>query len=66
MYFLASKSTICGMSFSDREISMGTISRSSNMPSTGIKSGIRSIGLNKYPIVMAIRSFAVKGVRVSL
>lgn len=63
---LASNKTTTGINFNENEISTGTIIKSSNKPRTGIKSGIRSIGLNKYPTVIAISAFAVTGVRLSL
>ena len=62
---LASLITISGISFMDAVINRGTRIRSSKIPRTGIKSGIKSIGLNKYPTVIPINSFAVQGVRGS-
>jgi len=63
---LASDKTIAGISLMEAVINKGTIIKSSNNPRTGIKSGIKSIGLNKYPTVIPIRTFAVTGVRLSL
>ena len=63
---LASIITISGINFIEAVINNGTKIRSSNIPRTGMKSGIRSIGLNKYPIVNPISNFAVHGVRESL
>ena len=64
--FLASSSTVSGISLSDSLIKNGTIIKSSNNPITGMKSGIKSIGLNKYPAVIPIRIFALAGVLLSL
>ena len=44
---LASDKTISGISFIEAVINSGTIMISSNKPSTGIKSGTKSTGLNK-------------------
>jgi len=49
----------------DAVINSGTRIKSSRIPKTGIKSGIRSIGLNKYPTVIPINSLAAHGVRGS-
>ncbi len=45
---LASNKTIAGISLMEAVINKGTIIKSSNKPSIGIKSGIKSIGLTKY------------------
>lgn len=63
--FLASDSTISGINLMEILISIGTIIKSSSSPKMGIKSGIKSIGLNKYPTVKPIKSFAIRGVRLS-
>lgn len=39
---------------------------SSKYPSTGIKSGMRSIGLNAYATIKAVNNFADSGTRLSL
>ncbi len=63
---LAAAITFGGISFIEAVINNGTKIRSSTIPNTGIKSGIRSIGLNKYPTVNPISNLAVHGVRGSL
>ena len=44
-FFLDSSKISGGISFIEREIKAGIIKRSSRYPNTGIKSGIRSMGL---------------------
>ena len=44
---LASASTTGGINLKESEMSMGTIIKSSIRPSTGMKSGIRSMGLRR-------------------
>ena len=63
--FLASDSTISGINLMEILINIGTIIKSSSIPKTGIKSGIKSMGLNKYPTVKPIKSFAIRGVLLS-
>lgn len=46
-FSLASSRINSGIYFIDKAISAGTIIRSSKIPNTGIKSGIKSIGLSK-------------------
>lgn len=46
-------------------IPKGTISKSSRYPSTGIKSGIKSIGLNAYAATPPANNFAGQGTRES-
>lgn len=48
-----------------KSIPNGRINRSSKYPSTGIKSGIRSIGLAAYAATAKAMPFASKGVRGS-
>ena len=47
IHSLASAKTTTGINFTDAVINNGTITKSSTSPNTGIKSGIRSIGLSK-------------------
>lgn len=44
---LLSSITLSGINFIESVINKGTIIKSSRYPNTGIKSGIRSMGLNK-------------------
>lgn len=55
-----------GISLIERVISAGNIKRSSKYPRTGMKSGIRSIGLKAYPSVKRITNFGRSGVIGSL
>src|SRR3990167_3840393 len=54
-----------GTSFNTAHTPRGTISKSSRSPSTGTKSGMRSIGLNAYAATAPASSFATSGVRGS-
>jgi len=58
--------TVGGIIFNAKAMPKGTNIRSSRYPRTGMKSGIRSMGLKAYPMTQAIRSFAYQGTRGSL
>ena len=64
-FCLASVNTAWGMSLIDSAIRRGTIIKLSISPMIGIKSGSKSIGLNRQLTVNPIRIFAVGGVRLS-
>ena len=46
-------------------MSIGTKIKSSKSPKTGMKSGIKSIGLNKYPTVIPAKILAKTGALLS-
>lgn len=60
-----SRFTFLGMNKIAIRIKVGTIMKSSNWPSTGIKSGIMSIGEIRYAIAAPINHFDKIGVRGS-
>jgi hypothetical protein len=63
---LHSSITVFGIIFITIEIPAGTIMRSSICPKTGMKSGMRSIGLMAYPMIKAISALAYQGTLGSL
>ena len=65
-FCLHSSITSFGIIFITIEIPAGTIIRSSICPKTGMKSGMRSIGLIAYPMIKPINAFAYQGTRGSL
>jgi hypothetical protein len=55
--------TSSGTSFTTRTSANGSSTISSSRPSTGMKSGIRSIGLSTYATIATSSAFAYQGVR---
>ena len=53
------------MSRTVSRIPAGTMTRSSRYPTTGMKSGIKSIGLSAYATTVAASTFAYHGTRGS-
>lgn len=58
---LHSVHTVLGIILSASVMPSGTRIRSSRYPKTGMKSGIRSIGLKRYPTTPAANTFAYQG-----
>ena len=63
---LQSSMTYSGIIFNATATPRGTKIRSSRYPKTGMKSGIRSIGLNAYPTTRATNALAYQGTLGSL
>lgn len=61
-FLRASSNIFDGINFMEIAINNGTIITSSKKPRTGIKSGIKSMGLSRYPTVIPIKIFAERGV----